>query len=363
MQNNEILIIHGRHKGAIFHSVKNLSKLFWENGIKNSLYCMNNNSFTFISIIKSLFYLNGKDKNTLLILMHFDPMALGLLLKLINFNRIINVVHTDIISYYLLLNPIKKIIFALFIFFKKKERFIFISRESQQKAKTFFSLKNTDVIHNIKECKTKSLFNIKSDSQIVLGSVSRLDKLKNIDLIIRLINKLVIIGYDIKLLIFGDGPELLRLKNYTKILSIDNNVIFMGEVSNKNLIYNSIDALISLSVIEGMPSTIFESIEHSKPVFFTDCSSGPREIMSPLSDPIKKTSSFEITSVGYLVYPLNQLKNSYSMHLSSDEIKYIDLLEQFITDVKSNNFSMNFDWNSFSSASILERWKKVIFAN
>lgn len=122
------------------------------------------------------------------------------------------------------------------------------------------------------------------------------------------------------------------------------------------------DALISFSSIEGLPTVILESINFKKPIFYTDCSSGPRELMSPNSNPLEKTKNFEKTDVGYLVKQVKK-KSSYSFELSKYEFEYVEILKSFIDDVKNSRFSMKYDEDRFSEHIIIDEWKKMIKGN
>ena len=155
---------------------------------------------------------------------------------------------------------------------------------------------------------------------------------------------------------------MILTKNLEKYLisqSCEKFIKLMGASENKNEMYSSIDAMISFSSIEGFGLSILESIGHNKPVLYTDCSSGPRELMAPNSNLLKKTDFFEKTDVGYLVKPMINL-NSYSKALSLFEKDYVDIVGNFIKDVRGNRFSMNYDFSPFSEKIIIENWINLI---
>jgi glycosyltransferase involved in cell wall biosynthesis len=182
---------------------------------------------------------------------------------------------------------------------------------------------------------------------------------KNIDLAIRVIKELHNQDNNIKLLIYGDGDQKELMHNYIKKLNCSEYIKLMGSENNKEKIYNSIDALISFSSIEGLPTVILESINFNKPIFYTDCSSGPRELMSPNSNPLEKTKNFEKTDVGYLVKPIQKIR-AYELELDKYEEEYVDILKFFVDDVKNNKFSMKYDEERFSEEIIINEWKKII---
>jgi glycosyltransferase involved in cell wall biosynthesis len=184
---------------------------------------------------------------------------------------------------------------------------------------------------------------------------------KNIDLIIRLVKELNKRSkyIAIELLIYGEGDHNFHLKKYIHKLGCEGFVKMMGASNDKQKMYESIDALISLSSIEGLPTVILESIAFGKPVLYTDCSSGPRELMAPSTNPLNKTNSYEKTNVGYLVKPVLDVA-SYSDSLSSYEQEYVGILESFISDVGKQNFSMEYDASPFSEEVVVKKWLEMI---
>src|SRR5690606_8658008 len=181
----------------------------------------------------------------------------------------------------------------------------------------------------------------------------------NIDLIVRVLSALNKKDDGVELLIYGDGEQAAHLNAYMHKLGCANIVKMMGPSSNKKKMYDSIDALVSFSSIEGLPTVILESISYGKPVLYTDCNSGPRELMSPESDPLIKTDSYEKTSVGYLVKPVIDVA-VYSDVLSPYEEEYVDILERFIIDVRDKKFSMEYDPSEFSESVVVDQWLKEI---
>lgn len=313
-------------------------------------------------LLKSFKLLLVESRNMHLVLQHFEPIFLGLFLSLFGFKRIINVVHTDLVEYYKNVNVFKKIIVAIVFFIIRERRIVFVSREAELKAINKFKLRSTSTIYNIFNFPSLGLkVNRRSTSGIVLGVVSRLHEVKNIDLAILVVNELRQKNIDVELNIYGGGSddEFLKLKELIKVLNAGGFIHFFGMVNYKESIFLSIDGLISFSSIEGLPTVILESISYGVPVFFTDCSSGPREIMSAGSDVLRKTTSYERTSVGYLVRPVLERKK-YEPLLSHYERAYVDYLSDFIEDIIKFKFTMSFDADRFSARNVVNQWRKLV---
>lgn len=359
---DEVVIVHGRNIGAIKTVSDKISVGLLEKKIKHSFFNMSDYGRSMPrKIFNSFLELKKKNKNNLYVYMHFDPIMIGVLMTFFGFKKKINVIHTDLVEYYSSLTAIRKIIFYLVLTLIKKEFLVFVSREAELKAKQFFRFKNTATIYNIYDFHSEEDRGVYSYSnqQIILGSISRLDSRKNIDLIIRVLKEIVNQGIKVKLLIYGAGEEEHNIIKYIQTLNAESFVELKGEVFDKKLMYNSIDALVSLSSYEGFGLTIVESIDFGKPVFYTDCSSGPREIMLPDTNPLIKTTSYDVSSVGYLVRPIIG-KRLYAQDISVDEKIYVESIQLFLSDLQNNKFSMQFDGDVFSSKVVIEQWENLI---
>lgn len=94
-----------------------------------------------------------------------------------------------------------------------------------------------------------------------LLSFSRMDKNKNISLLLNAIAK-VKDKVKIKTLIAGDGPEYKKLTNEAKSLDLNDEVIFSGWIdeSRKNEIFNNSKIFVLCSLGEGFPLSMIEAM-------------------------------------------------------------------------------------------------------
>ena len=359
----KLKIIYSDSKGGVKTVSNILHKSFINSSIDSELLNMNDYGKNLWQKIKNSYKtIETYNKKDILILQHYDPIFLGIFLKFIGYKNIINVVHTNLFDYYNSVSSLKKMIIKFMFYIIRNDLIVFVSNEAELKAKKKFNLTNTKTIYNIYNFNKNINHNSKTNEKIVLGTVSRLHSVKNIDLAIRVIKELHTQDNNIELLIYGDGDQKELIYNYIKKLNCSEYIKLMGSENNKEKIYNSIDTLISFSSIEGLPTVILESINFNKPIFYTDCSSGPRELMSPNSNPLEKTKNFEKTDVGYLVKQVKK-KSSYSFELSKYEFEYVEILKSFIDDVKNSRFSMKYDEDRFSEHIIIDEWKKMIKGN
>jgi len=86
---------------------------------------------------------------------------------------------------------------------------------------------------------------------------------------------------DIELIIGGDGPERKRLEELSKSLGISENVLFVGELSREQVLYNlSIASCFVLSSdYETFGVVVIEALALGKPVIATKCG-GPETILN-----------------------------------------------------------------------------------
>lgn len=353
-------IVYSDSSGGVKSVSKSLFSAFVKNSINSNLVNLSGLGGNFIAqTYKSFRHLLKLKKNDVLILQHFFPIFLGLILRPLGFKKIINVVHTDLYEYNKISVFFKKIIIKIVFYFLRHEIVVFVSKESEVKAKEKFKLKNTTTIYNIYNFPVNKSMRNKLSDKIKLGSISRLNKTKNIDLLIRVLKSVVAITPNVELLIYGSGDQQENLEKYIKNQNCENYIKLMGASNDKDEMYSSIDAMVSFSSIEGFGMTILESIGYGIPVFYTDCSSGPRELMSPATDPLNKTVNYEKTNIGYLVKP-TQKTATYSQELDDYEAEYVDIMLAFINDLKVNRFSMEYDTARFSEETIVKQWQQLI---
>lgn len=352
-------IIFSDYSGGVKAASETLSAAYANQGIPHTLLNQKSIRGNYLTrIIKSIIIFR-KNKNEIFILQHFDAIFLGLLLRVLGFNKLINVVHTDLVEYYASIGLLKKAIISFVFFFLKNDVIVFVSKESEIKAVEKFKLKNTRTIYNVYCFSNNDRFKNRFNKKIKLGSISRLNKTKNIDLLIRVFKKVKCTIPNAELLIYGSGDEQEKLEQYIKQQGCADFVKLLGPSNDKDAMYTSIDAMVSFSSIEGLPTVILESVGHGVPVFYTDCSSGPRELMSPTTDPLAKTASYEKTNIGYLVKPTKNTA-TYSQQLDDYETEYVDIMLAFIDDLKNTRFSMEYDPDRFSEKTIVKQWQELI---
>lgn len=108
---------------------------------------------------------------------------------------------------------------------------------------------------------------------------------------------------NLKLIILGDGPLKITLKEHVKSLELENEVLFFGFVPNPQFYIKRSKCFILSSKWEGFGNAIVEALGVGIPVVSTDCPSGPGEILLngkigllvPVSNPQKLAQAIEET--------------------------------------------------------------------
>lgn len=89
------------------------------------------------------------------------------------------------------------------------------------------------------------------DDAFVIGTVGRLDKIKNFPFLIKVFREYLKLNTQARLLIVGDGVERYSLTELVKILNIENKVIFAGQRSDIQNMYKAMDLFMLTSFFES----------------------------------------------------------------------------------------------------------------
>lgn len=117
-----------------------------------------------------------------------------------------------------------------------------------------------------------------ADDAIVLGAVSRLDAIKNHQLMLAALKKLPVRYAKVILLIVGDGPEREKLEKLTSDLDMVDRVIFTGFREDATRLYKIIDIFLLPSFSEGTPMTLLEAMSARVPSIVSNVGGNPEII-------------------------------------------------------------------------------------
>lgn len=106
----------------------------------------------------------------------------------------------------------------------------------------------------------------RNNEKITLINVGTLYYIKNQAFLIKTFKRLIDKGYDLKLLILGDGELRKELEELVKDLNLQNNVEFKGIVNNVNDYLLQADIYCSTSIYEGLPISQLEAMACGLPI-------------------------------------------------------------------------------------------------
>lgn len=176
--------------------------------------------------------------------------------------------------------------------------------------------------------------NIPEDASIV-GTVARLDPIKNQTMMIEAFSLVLKEHPNIYLLIVGDGEERQRLEKLVDELKIRQNVIFTGYVAKPVNHIALMDIFLLSSLSEGTSMTLLEAMSLSKPCVVTDVGGNSEVIKCELNGVV--TPSYDKTSFS---------KGVLNIILSSERNKHLS---------KGANDTFNSKFISFAMKSNYEK--------
>jgi glycosyltransferase involved in cell wall biosynthesis len=204
----------------------------------------------------------------------------------------------------------------------------FNSLESAGSFSSKFSIdkKKISVIHNFCDpdhLTKKSLESVQwtydylFEKQVIVSS-GRLVRQKGHHELIRAFADLCQTNEQAMLMIIGEGPLRKELVELSRSLGIKERVVF--ENFHKNLVacLKKSTVFVLSSHVEGFPNVLLEALSIGLPVISTDCSSGPRELLAPDTDPFVKTQTIDYAQFGVLTPPFN------SVTINNDSLSYAE---------------------------------------
>ncbi|TLS77476.1 glycosyltransferase [Photobacterium damselae] len=156
-----------------------------------------------------------------------------------------------------------------FIFYRNAFKVLALTKDAEKEYYKIGCL--TALIPNSIDCNKDSSFEL-IKTAVVVG---RLDDNKQVDHAIKAWINVFRNEGEWKLIIYGDG------KNLNKLIALARgrkDIIFKGNESNKNIIYNC-SLIILTSKSEGLPMVLLEAQSYGIPIISYNCKSGPRDIV------------------------------------------------------------------------------------
>lgn len=126
----------------------------------------------------------------------------------------------------------------------------------------------------------KELFSI--EPYPVLGCVSRLDKRKGLEYLIRAIKILKNTYKNIKLLLVGEGSEKKSLTKLVNDLKLEEQILFVGKTNETKKYLQALDVFVLPSLQEGLSIAIIEAMAAGVPVIASNVNGIPEVVTNNL---------------------------------------------------------------------------------
>jgi glycosyltransferase involved in cell wall biosynthesis len=105
--------------------------------------------------------------------------------------------------------------------------------------------------------------------QAIIGTVARLDSVKNQAMILQALRKILDLGFNVHFLLVGDGPERAKLQTLAAELQLEESVTFAGFQPQPSEYLSLMDVFLLPSFTEGTSMTLLEAMSLGIPTVAT----------------------------------------------------------------------------------------------
>lgn len=102
-----------------------------------------------------------------------------------------------------------------------------------------------------------------------IGAIGRLSPEKGFDILLEAFHTMIAKGYDLNLLIVGDGPERRKLEEIIARRNMNDRVFLPGYVAQASCYLKHFSVFVISSLTEGLPITLLEAMRAGVPVVST----------------------------------------------------------------------------------------------
>jgi sugar transferase (PEP-CTERM/EpsH1 system associated) len=145
-----------------------------------------------------------------------------------------------------------------------------------------------------------------NEEDIIIGTVGRLDPIKDYSTLIYAAKSVIEEFSNIKFLFIGDGAEFSKLKNLTHTLNISQNTIFLGSRNDVPQLLKIMYLFVLPSLSEGLSCTILEAMAAKLPVIATNVGGNPEIVINGKSGILFKPKDYHSLAK----YIIDLIKNS-----------------------------------------------------
>ncbi|MFH1584678.1 MAG: glycosyltransferase [Patescibacteria group bacterium] len=137
---------------------------------------------------------------------------------------------------------------------------------------------------------------------------------------------------DAELVILGEGELQEKLEHLAKDLGLGGSAHFLGWQENPFAYLARARLFVLSSLWEGLPDVLLEAMACGLPIVSTDCRSGPREILAPVTEPLFQTKNVEQGKYGILLPVCDGRWREHSESLTVEEHIMADAIVGLLRD-------------------------------
>lgn len=160
-------------------------------------------------------------------------------------------------------------------------------------------------------------------------SAGRLIKLKGFDILINAFSQVKKQHPNLKLVLLGEGTEKDHLVNLSKELQLENEVIFLGHVSNVYGYFKKAKLCAVSSIMEGFPNVLLQMMSQNDRVVSTLCAGGIEDIDGVFTCSINNEDTLSAALIECLIADTSANKELFNAYLDT---RTIDSFMQNVTN-------------------------------
>ncbi|WP_340679159.1 glycosyltransferase [Paraglaciecola sp.] len=143
-----------------------------------------------------------------------------------------------------------------------------------------------------------------ADHELCLGTIARLDPIKNHTMMLKAFRQVIDAGIAAKLVIVGDGEERQNIETLINDLDLSTQVILTGYEAKPQALLAMMDIYLLSSLSEGTSMTLLEAMSLGKPCVVTDAGGNPEIIknninglVTPNNNPDKFSDAIKVLAL------------------------------------------------------------------
>ena len=164
------------------------------------------------------------------------------------------------------------------------------------------------------------------DSMTVLGTIARLDSIKNHSMMFKAFKIVLQTHPNTKLLLVGDGEERQSLEILAEELNLTGHIIFTGYIAKPALYLDCMDIFLLSSLSEGTSMTLLEAMSLSKPCVVTDAGGNAEIIKNSINGFVSENNNAILFSESILkLINSNKLMHEFSRNNRKHFYQYFNV--------------------------------------